>query len=255
MTRSQYKNIIKWTLRNKPEYASEDTYIATKEILSNCGVPFPSEGQENAVEVLRSGEYMGWSECSAEQARQAANEGIAAVGVNTEQILVIEPDDDEIDNVENSEFSRTIDAFYESELADIDMQFFSQAIFGVDENGIPTIMLAGATHTHSYTIAATCTSPAKCSCGTTNGSALGHSYGGWTTITPATCTSSGSQKRTCSRDSSHTETQTISALGHNYSAATCTSAMKCSRCGSTMGVALGHSYVSGKCVRCGAIIV
>ena len=33
------------------------------------------------------------------------------------------------------------------------------------------------THTHNYS-AATCTSPAKCSCGATNGSALGHSYSG-----------------------------------------------------------------------------
>ncbi len=31
------------------------------------------------------------------------------------------------------------------------------------------------THTHSYS-GATCTAPAKCSCGVTNGSALGHSY-------------------------------------------------------------------------------
>ena len=244
MTRNQYKNIIKWTLRNKPEYASEDTYSTTKEILSNCGVPFPSEGQENAVEVLRSGEYMGWSECSAEQARQAANEGIAAVGINTEQILVIEPDDDEVSNVENSEFSRTMDTLYESELAD--MQFFSQAIFGVDDDGAPTIMLAGTTttHTHSYTIAATCTSPKKCSCGATSGSSLGHSYGS------ATCTSAAK----CSRCSATTG----SALGHSYGSATCTSAAKCSRCSATTGSALGHSYGSAtctsaaKCSRCSA---
>ena len=58
-----------------------------------------------------------------------------------------------------------------------------------------------STHTHSFS-AATCTVPAKCSCGVTNGS----------------------------------------ALGHNYSNATCTEAKKCSRCGTTSGSALGHSY-------------
>ena len=66
-------------------------------------------------------------------------------------------------------------------------------------------------HSHSYG-EATCTSPAKCSCGATNGSALGHSWNN----------------------------------------ATCTSAKTCSRCGSTNGSALGHSYSSGKCSRCGA---
>ena len=70
----------------------------------------------------------------------------------------------------------------------------------------------GATaHTHSFSNA-TCTAPAKCSCGATNGS----------------------------------------ALGHNYSNATCTSAKKCSRCGITSGSALGHSYSEGVCSRCGA---
>lgn len=64
-------------------------------------------------------------------------------------------------------------------------------------------------HTHSYSNA-TCTAPAKCSCGATNGSALGHSY----------------------------------------SNATCTSPKKCSRCNSTSGSALGHNYSNGVCSRC-----
>lgn len=65
-------------------------------------------------------------------------------------------------------------------------------------------------HTHSYS-GATCTAPAKCSCGATSGSALGHSYNN----------------------------------------ATCTEPKKCSRCGATSGSALGHSYSNGICTRCG----
>ena len=65
-------------------------------------------------------------------------------------------------------------------------------------------------HAHKYS-AATCTSPKKCSCGATIGTALGHSY----------------------------------------SAATCTSPKKCTRCGKTSGSALGHNYVNNKCTRCG----
>lgn len=68
------------------------------------------------------------------------------------------------------------------------------------------------THTHSYSDA-TCTSPKKCSCGVTAGSALGHSY----------------------------------------SAADCISPKTCTRCGQTEGSALGHNYVNNKCSRCGKV--
>ena len=39
---------------------------------------------------------------------------------------------------------------------------------------------------------------------------------------------------------------------HKFSKATCTTAAKCSVCGEVSGKALGHSYSSGKCTRCGA---
>lgn len=42
------------------------------------------------------------------------------------------------------------------------------------------------THTHTYS-AATCTTPAKCSCGATQGSALGHKWINATCTTPKTC--------------------------------------------------------------------
>lgn len=68
------------------------------------------------------------------------------------------------------------------------------------------------THTHSYSMA-TCTSPKKCSCGATIGT----------------------------------------ALGHQFSSATCTSPQICNRCGTTSGNALGHNYVNNKCSRCGKV--
>ncbi len=73
-----------------------------------------------------------------------------------------------------------------------------------------TINSVISVHTHSYSNA-TCTEAFKCSCGATNGS----------------------------------------ALGHNYSEATCTDAKKCTRCGTTDGSALGHNYDNGVCSRCG----
>jgi hypothetical protein len=137
---------------------------------------------------------------------------------------------------------------------------------------------ATAVHTHSLTyvaaVPATCTASGtaayyRCSgcskiftdaAGTneTTLSALtvaatGHSYGAWTTVTAATCTAAGSEKRTCSK-CSNVETRTVAALGHNYTtstvAPTCTAAGYtshiCTRCGNTYNSdtvsATGHNY-------------
>ena len=78
-----------------------------------------------------------------------------------------------------------------------------------------------------------------------------HNWGEWQTVTPATCTNAGSQKRTCSLCNT-SETQNIPVLEHNYSEATCTKPQTCTRCGATTGTALGHNLVNGVCTRCGA---
>ena len=78
-----------------------------------------------------------------------------------------------------------------------------------------------------------------------------HNWGEWQTVTPATCTNAGSQKRTCSLCNT-SETQNIPVLEHNYSEATCTKPQTCTRCGATTGTALGHNIVNGVCTRCGA---
>ena len=63
-----------------------------------------------------------------------------------------------------------------------------------------------APHVHDWS-EATCTEPAKCECGETQGE----------------------------------------ALGHTWAEATCTEPKTCSACGATEGEALGHEYVDGKC--------
>lgn len=78
-------------------------------------------------------------------------------------------------------------------------------------------------HTHSYS-AATCTKPGTCSCGATNGDALGHSYKSKTTS--PTCTSQGYTTYTCS------------ACGDSYK---------------DNYVNAKHNYQNYKCISCGAI--
>lgn len=90
------------------------------------------------------------------------------------------------------------------------------------------------THKHSYS-AATCTSPARCSCGATKGSSLGHSYTSATCTSAAKCTRCGATKG--------------SALGHSCTKATCTSASVCTRCGVTVAPKLGHCMSKATCTQ------
>ena len=92
-----------------------------------------------------------------------------------------------------------------------------------------------APHTHSYS-AATCTAPAKCSCGATQGSALGHNFNAATCTTPKTCKTCGATEG--------------SAAVHNWSNATCSAPKTCKTCGKTEGSKAGHNYQNGVCAQC-----
>ena len=85
-----------------------------------------------------------------------------------------------------------------------------------------------------------------------------HTYGPWTILNPATCTTGGSEERICTRCSA-IETRTISALGHNYSSqwtidkpATCSAegskSRHCTRCDAKTEVTaiakIAHTYTS-----------
>ncbi len=142
----------------------------------------------------------------------------------------------------------------------------------------PTIITNQPTHTHSYSNA-TCTSPKKCSCGATNGNALGHNYSGKyctrcgasnpnykentqsnsnhthyyssRVTTEATCAKEGVRTYTCSCGNSYTE-KISKTTYHDWEYATCTKPKTCKDCGKTEGSAEEHSYYSsGKCSRCG----
>lgn len=43
----------------------------------------------------------------------------------------------------------------------------------------------------------------------------------------------------------------VTTCDHDYQAATCTTPRTCTKCGDVMGLALGHEYGGGKCIRCG----
>ena len=87
--------------------------------------------------------------------------------------------------------------------------------------------------------------------------ALDHDWDDWKVTKEATCTETGVKTRTCKRDASHTETETIAKTGHDPIAVpgkepTCTETgltegSKCQRCGKILTAqetipALGHDW-------------
>ena len=93
--------------------------------------------------------------------------------------------------------------------------------------------------------------------------ALGHEMGEWQTVTEATCTENGEEVRYC-QSCDYFETRVVEAPGHNYESVvtdpTCTeggfTTHTCTACGDSFvdseTEALGHEYVDGFCIRCGA---
>ena len=95
--------------------------------------------------------------------------------------------------------------------------------------------------------------------------ALGHSYGSWTVTKAATCTTAGTEKRTCTRSGcTASETRSITATGHTFNGSfttvkepTCTEPGKkegkCTKCGSVVSSVeikeLGHDYGSWKTIK------
>ncbi len=86
--------------------------------------------------------------------------------------------------------------------------------------------------------------------------ALGHDMGEWMTVTEATCTVNGTEKRICSR-CDHTEIRVVEATGHSFGSwfvnrnATCTkdgeNRRNCAKCGhfeTEVIPAIGHDYES-----------
>ena len=104
----------------------------------------------------------------------------------------------------------------------------------------------------------------KCSvCGTeisrttVTDKAIGHKYGEWTVVTPATCTEEGLEKRVCANNAAHFQTRAIPVAEHTEKTvpgkeATCTEpgmtdAKVCEKCGKTLVEAteipaLGHDW-------------
>lgn len=95
MNSKQYNNIINHTLVNEPAAQTEDSLTTARAIFNNMGVALPSGDLPEIMEVLQTNEYMGWKACTREEAQQAANNGIAAIGICEDQIVIFAAEDED----------------------------------------------------------------------------------------------------------------------------------------------------------------
>lgn len=75
-----------------------------------------------------------------------------------------------------------------------------------------------------------------------------HTFGEWTVVTAATCTTDGEQKRSC--ECGETETEVLAAGHVPGDPATCTAAQICTVCNAELAASFGHDFVDYECKRC-----
>lgn len=102
MTGSQYKSIIEHTLMDKTLNGVTDSLTVARTVLKNCGVPLPQGDCAEIISALSSNDFAGWRQCTREEAQEYANNGIAAIGISSESILIIEPQETEVLSSESS---------------------------------------------------------------------------------------------------------------------------------------------------------
>ena len=92
MNKKQYNNVIENTLKHEQ---TDDSLSTVRAIFDNMGVALPSGDIKTVCETIKTNDYMGWRECCAEEVQEAANEGVAAIGISEDKIVVISATDEE----------------------------------------------------------------------------------------------------------------------------------------------------------------
>lgn len=150
MTKNQYNNVIRWTLAQGE--GEEDSLTVGKKIFKNLGMPFLKGDYKEVLQTLMSGKYMGWKECTLEQARKCTGQGIPAEAMNLNRVIVIAPNDAEEVVIGEDEKVSMMEAMVmtadEINVEDrMDMQIFAYAVIEEDVTGIETVSVQAAGRT------------------------------------------------------------------------------------------------------------
>ena len=95
MNKKQYNNIIEYTLKHDKSAQIGDSLSIARAIFNNMGVALPQGDIKAVYKTIKTNKYMSWRYCSAKQAQTAADNGIAAIGINENRIIVLSAADKE----------------------------------------------------------------------------------------------------------------------------------------------------------------
>ncbi len=59
------------------------------------GVALPQGTQKEVYDTISTNEYMGWRKCTLEEAKEAANNGTATIGISEDKIVILSAEDEE----------------------------------------------------------------------------------------------------------------------------------------------------------------
>lgn len=94
MNKKQYNNIIEHSLQYDCKDKVDSLEVA-RTIFNNMGVSLPHGTIREVYDIFLTNNYMGWRECTLEEAIKNTNHGIATIGINESKIVVFSADDEE----------------------------------------------------------------------------------------------------------------------------------------------------------------
>lgn len=131
MNGKQYNNVINHTLKSLSE---SDTLGTARAIFKNMGVALPHGDIKMVYDTVKTDNYMGWKSCSMDEAQSAANEGIAAMGISENRIVVLSADDEE-KSQENTAVMTVTDSTPARSVSDL--AFYSYRYGGTTDYNVP----------------------------------------------------------------------------------------------------------------------
>lgn len=92
MNGKQYNNVINDTLRCRQ---CSDPLSTAKQIFQKLEIALPQGDLKQICQALETNEHTGWRACTRQEAQEAADQGIAAMGINENEILILAANDAE----------------------------------------------------------------------------------------------------------------------------------------------------------------
>lgn len=95
MNNKQYNNVIEKTLKFEQTAQADDSLATARAIFDNMGVALPQGDIKTVYETISTDNYMGWKSCTMQEAQAAADNGVAAIGISENKIIVLSANDEE----------------------------------------------------------------------------------------------------------------------------------------------------------------